>query len=115
MEGLFFDKGRAMQDFMTLGTAPIDEPCAQLGQDDYYDKVKAECRRFIQLLRQTFGDEPPGARFALKSFEHDFGTYYEVVCLFDTNDEEAAHYAFRCEDELPTTWEMSACHPNAIS
>jgi hypothetical protein len=40
MEGSFFDKGRAMQDFMTLGTAPIDEPCAQLGQDDYYNKVK---------------------------------------------------------------------------
>ena len=47
MEGSFFDKGGAMQDFITLGTAPVDEPCAQLGQDDYYDKVKGECRRFI--------------------------------------------------------------------
>jgi hypothetical protein len=94
-----------MQDFMTLGTAPVDEPCAQVGQTDYYDKVTGECRRFIRLLRQTFGDEPPGARFAIKSFNHDFGVYYEVVCLFDTNDEEAAHYAFRCEDELPATWE----------
>jgi hypothetical protein len=94
-----------MQDFMTLGTAPVDEPCAQVGQPDYYDKVKGECRRFITLLRQTFGDEPPGARFAITSFNHDFGLYYEVVCLFDTDDEEAAHDAFRCEDELPATWE----------
>jgi hypothetical protein len=38
-----------MQDFITLGTAPVDEPCAQLGQDDYYDKVRLECRRFITL------------------------------------------------------------------
>ena len=44
-------------------------------------------------------------RFAIKSFNHDFGMYYEVVCLFDTDDEEAAHYAYRCEDELPATWE----------
>jgi hypothetical protein len=94
-----------MQDFMTLGTAPVDEPCAQVGQPDYYDKVKGECRRFITLLRQTFGDEPTGARFAIKSFNHDFGLYYEVVCLFNTDDEEAAHYAFRCEAELPATWE----------
>ena len=94
-----------MQDFITLGTAPIDERCAQLGQNDYDDKVKGECRRFIRLLRQTFGDEPPGARFAIRDFAHDFGTYYEVVVFFDTDDEEAAHYACRCEDELPATWE----------
>ena len=94
-----------MQDVMTLGTAPVDEPCAHVGQPDYDDKVTGECRRFITLLRQTCGDEPPGARFALKSFNHDFGVYDEVVCLFDTDDEAAAHYAFRCEDELPATWE----------
>jgi hypothetical protein len=94
-----------MQDFITLGTAPVDEPCAQLGQEDYYKKVRAECRRFITLLRQKFGDEPAGVRFAIKPFDHDFGVYYEVVCFFNTEDEHAAHYAYRCEDELPATWE----------
>ena len=48
-----------MQDFVTLSTAPVDESCAQVGQPDYYDKVKGECRRFITLLRKTFGDELP--------------------------------------------------------
>jgi hypothetical protein len=94
-----------MQDFMTLGTAPVDEPCAHVGQPDDDGKVKSECRRFIMVLRQTFGDEPTGARFTIKSFNHDFGLYYEVVCLFDTDDEEAAPDAFRCEAELPATWE----------
>jgi hypothetical protein len=103
-----------MQDFITLGTAPVDEPCVQLGQDDYYDKVRPECQRFIKLLRRTFGGEPPGARFAIKSFNHDFRLYYEVVCLFDTDAEEAAHYAFRCEDELPATWEGWSCSRNSI-
>ena len=94
-----------MQDFMTLGTAPVDEPCAQVGQPDYDDKVKGECRRSIALLRHTCGEEPPGARLAIKSCDHDFGMYDEVVCLVDTDDEDAAHYAYRCEDELPATWE----------
>jgi hypothetical protein len=94
-----------MQDFIMLGAAPVDEPCAQLGQHGSYDKVKDECRRCIHRLRQKFGAEPLGARFAIKSFAHDFGTYYEVVCLFDTDDEEAAHYAYRCEVDLPATWE----------
>jgi hypothetical protein len=83
----------------------VDESCAHVGQPDYYVKISGECKRFITLLRQTFGDEPPGVRFAIKGFAHDFGTYHEVVCLFDTDDEEAAHYAYRCENELPSTWE----------
>ena len=94
-----------MQDFFTLGSTPYEEPCACLGQLDYYEKVRPECRRFITLLRKTFGDEPPGARFAIKSFDHDFGLYYEVVVYFDTDDLDASHYAYRCEDELPATWE----------
>jgi hypothetical protein len=70
----FFGKEESeMQDFLTLGTAPVAEPCVQVGQFDYYDTVKDECRRFIMPLRQKFGDEPPGARFAIKSFDHVFG------------------------------------------
>jgi len=49
-----------MQDFMTLGTTPVDEPCAQVGQPDYYDKVKGElvvdssdcCARHLAMNRQ---------------------------------------------------------------
>jgi hypothetical protein len=40
-----------MQDFITLGTAPVEEPCAHVGQPDYDGKVRGECRRFINLLR----------------------------------------------------------------
>jgi hypothetical protein len=93
-----------MHDFITLGTAPVDEPCVQLAHTNCYDTVRGECRRFIMLLRKTFGDEPLGARFAIKSFPHDFGEYHEAVYLFDTDD-KAAHDAYRCEDELPASWE----------
>ena len=64
-----------------------------------------ECERFIELLRKTFGDEPDGARLAVKWFDHEFGAYCEVVCWYDTEDEKARDYAFRCENEMPLTWE----------
>jgi hypothetical protein len=77
----------------------------QWGQDDYREKAIAECKRFIELLRKTFGDEPARARLAIKWNDHDFGEYAEVVCWFQTEDEQAREYAFQCENECPLTWE----------
>lgn len=94
-----------MRDFVCIGSAPCEEPCACLGEDDYHDRVLEECRRFIQLLRETFGAEPDGARLSVKSFPHDFGTYFEVVCYFNPDLPASVDYAYRCEDEAPTTWE----------
>lgn len=37
----------AMQEVITLGSAPVEEPCALVGQPDDDDKVKGDCRRFI--------------------------------------------------------------------
>jgi hypothetical protein len=102
---VFFGKEVSMRDYLTLGSSPCDEDCAQVGQPDYEARAQEECRRFILLIRQKLGPEPEGAWLSTKSFPHDFGTYYEVVCLFDANDEAAAHYAYRCESELPATWE----------
>ena len=63
-----------------------------------------ECQRFIELIRETLGPEPEGAELAIKSFPHDFGTYYEVVIWFDPNDAVALAYAVRCDDDTPRTW-----------
>jgi hypothetical protein len=40
----------------------------------------------------------------MKAFEHDFGTYYEVICAFNPEVPESIEYALRLEDEAPTTW-----------
>lgn len=94
-----------MRDYVNIGPVPCEEDCAQVGQDGYSAKAVAECRRFIGLLRKTFGEEPPGARLAIKWFDHDFGPYCEVICYYDTEIEESREYAFRCENEMPLTWE----------
>jgi hypothetical protein len=94
-----------MRDYISIGSTPCEEPCAQVGQPDYRKKALAECHRFIELLRKTFGPEPEGAELRVKAFPHDFGTYYEVVCYFTPDLRASVEYALRCESEMPATWE----------
>lgn len=93
-----------MRQYLVIGPTPCEENCAQVGQPDYHRKARAEGRRFIQLLRDTLGPEPEGAALRIESFPHDFGTYLEVVCWFETDNEAARAYARRCDDEAPATW-----------
>ena len=93
-----------MRQYFSIGSTPSEEDCAQVGQPDYRRKALEECERFIALIRDTLGSEPEGAELAIKSFSHDFGTYYEVVIWFEPDDAAAVAYAVRCEDDAPTTW-----------
>ena len=94
-----------MRDYLTIGSAPCDEDCAQVGQPNYIWQARQECQRFIQLIRTKLGPEPEGARLAVTSFPHEFGDYLEVVCHFDTDVSAAVDYAYQCESEAPATWE----------
>ena len=94
-----------MPSYLSLAPTPVEEDCAQVGTADYAIRARAECQRFITLLRKKFGPEPDGARLAVKSFPHDFGDYFEVVCYFDENLPESVEYAYRCEENLPATWD----------
>ena len=99
-----------MRDYIAIGSSPVDEDCAQVGSTeyDYYERAKRECTAFIHQLRRQFGEEPPSARLSVKSFSHDFGTYYEVVCYYDDEDEESMDYAFKLEAETPNEWDEKA-------
>jgi len=94
-----------MQNYFCIGPSPCEENCAQVGEPGYREHALAECTRFIQLLRDTFGPEPEGARLSIKWSEHDFGSYCEVVCHFNPDITGSIEYAQRCEDDAPTTWE----------
>jgi hypothetical protein len=97
-----------MIDELFLSTTPVDEPCAQVGQQDYHHRTRLEARAFIgQLLRQ-FGEPPPGAWYKVRACAHDFGTYHELVVRFDEASEEAVAFAYRLEDELPLHWDDQA-------
>lgn len=94
-----------MKDFVSLGSTPAGEECVQVGAENYYELSKEEAKKYITLLREKFGDETTkGCRLAAKSFPHDFGSYTEVVCHFDDNDEEAMKFAYNMENNLPEYW-----------
>jgi hypothetical protein len=93
-----------MRDYVCLGCSPVDEKCVQVGEDNYSEKAKKECRKFINLIKRKFGEEPDGACLTVGSFPHDFGTYFQVICSFDDQNTKASDYAFNIEDYLPQTW-----------
>lgn len=93
-----------MRDYISLGSVPIDEPCAQVGEPDYYHNAKAECVRYLKFLQETFGPEPPLTQFRIQSFAHDYGRAYEVVIYYESEDPISRSYAFNVEDNLPEKW-----------
>jgi hypothetical protein len=97
-----------MRDCIDIGSAPPMEDCAPLGRPDYEKRARRECRAYLALLRRTLGDEPFGARLALKYCPHDFGTYLTVACYFDDSEAAAVDYAFSCEGKGPECWDDQA-------
>lgn len=92
-------------DYLSLGPVPAEEDCEQLGPNYNPGKARSECRRYVELLRKTFGSEPDGARLKITSNPHDFGNYLDVVVEFDPSNKAAVDYAFRIERDSPGRWE----------
>ena len=97
-----------MFDHVSIGPSPTNEQCAQVGEDDYYERSVKECRAYVRQLRRALGEEPEGASLAVKSNSHDFGVYREVACYFADNSQEAVDYAFRAEEQAPAEWDEEA-------
>lgn len=94
-----------MKEYLELGATPCNEDCAQVGSDNYFEESSKESKRYIDLLEKKFGEHRPlSCSFRKKSFPHDFGSYYEVVVYFDSNDDESVKFAYHVENNLPETW-----------
>jgi hypothetical protein len=94
-----------------LGPTPAGERCAQLGDPDYARDARIECRAFADAIRKVCGREPEGARLVIKPQEVDAGTYYELACVYDGDNEWAARYAAKVDAEAPTTWAAAGMKP----
>lgn len=97
-----------MRDFVSIGSVPADEECAQIGDADYGPRSRRECFAFIAQLRRMFGPEPEGAELRMTGFAHDFGTYHEVLCWYEDGNTAAMDYAFNCEGGMPSVWDDQA-------
>jgi hypothetical protein len=100
-----------MRKYVELGQAPWNEKPTPVGDSEYRVCAIRECETFIQAIRNYLGHEPTGACLDRKSFQHDFGTEYQVVCYYDETVPEAVQYARRCERQVPATWEEGGVRP----
>lgn len=95
-----------MKEYLSIGSTPCCEECASVGEPDYSTYARIECRAYMAQLQRLY-PEPAKGYFKVKSFGHDFGTYYEVVAVYDPEDEEATSWAFDAEAGAET-WDEEA-------
>lgn len=88
-----------MRDYISIGSAPHDENCQQLGENYNSLKAQLELRAFRnQILRHyPVPNETVGVR--AKSFPHDFGSYSEICVVYDDDQEDDVRYAFDVEGD----------------
>jgi len=91
-------------EYIELGPVPAGEDCVQVGDPEYNALARNECLRYIELLLQKFPTDNTNNFFSIKKFTHDFGSYYEVVCNFDSSDIDSVDFAYHVESNLPETW-----------
>lgn len=107
-----FKIGECMLQSISLGSAPANEECAQVGSDRYEHRAWAECYKYIQLLRKLCGDVPETIAFLrCRSEEHDFGKYYEVYVLYYDDNEMGVSYAFHLDNNAPLSWDDTELKP----
>lgn len=102
-------------DYITLGSTPCSEECAAVGQEDYLVRSMNECNIFIRQLERLHPDLAEGMRFSTRSFHHDFGTYREVVLLFNETDEHQVSVMAQVEGNLPEFWDEEAKRERVVS
>lgn len=104
-----------MIDYITLGSSPCDESCAQVGESNYTARSRLEIDQYISQLWRVLSkrdinktNAPIGFKIVRKSFSHDYGTYYEAAVVYDENHIKGIDLAFWLEENVPTEWDEEA-------
>lgn len=92
-----------MIDELILDTTPTNEPCAQVGTDQYYKNTMAEARAHILQIQAQL-TPPLGVTFAIQGHPHDFGTYHQIHVSYNDQIPEHRQYISKLESEAPEDW-----------
>lgn len=65
--------------YYEIGPTPVNEDCAQVGQENYLAQAISECRAFCNQILRHYPAPNEFCRISIKGNRHDFGSYYEVV------------------------------------
>lgn len=81
-----------MKDFIYIGCTPSEETCFPAG----HPQARAEAALYKRMLESLY-PAPANCYFSVKGQPHDFGTYYEVVAVYDDEDEVGLEWALQAE------------------
>jgi hypothetical protein len=95
-------------EILNIACTPHGEDCAQVGSSGYAAIARKECRALRSQLIRIHGEPPAGCIIVVKSFPHDFGSYYEVCAKYDPDDDTATEYVYKLENETPEYWDDEA-------
>lgn len=93
------------RDYLEIGPTPAEETCIPAGHNQ--NEERRECQRFINLLREMFGQERGSAKLIIKSNPHDFATYLEVAVSYQVEDKIGFDYALAIEHHTPRFWDKT--------
>jgi len=92
-----------MRDYLFIDTTPTEEQCAQVGEQDYHSKARAEAKRMLAQIDKHY-PLPEGATMGYTTIateQHDFGAYFQVKIVFDDECELSTNWAYSIEgDEM---------------
>jgi hypothetical protein len=97
-----------MNSILTIESTPVNEPCVQMGEENFRRNSILECNALIAQIRREMGPEPGSARLKVQSNPHDFGTYYDIGIEFNENSEEEVEWACRVEGDSPSEWDKES-------
>ncbi len=99
--------------YISLGSSPYEEDCAQIGRQGYETRALAECNAYLhqmERIARAAGFTLPNEKVELviQPNAHDFGTYYEVNVRYDGDDEEVSRLVIFLDSNNPTSWDAEA-------
>ena len=88
-----------MQTSIYVGEGPVEheEEMPLMTEDNYAYRVRVWLKRWVDQIRNAYGEEPVGSYLKIKPNHHDFGVYYSVEYYYDDAVSEHADYAYRIE------------------
>jgi hypothetical protein len=96
-----------MKDVIYLGSAPVNETPIQTTDPDFNIKGREECQRYVNLLYKHFVEQNkrnPECTIKVKKESHDFGSYFEAVAEYRSDNETSVNDAFWLEENSPSNW-----------
>lgn len=89
-------------------TVPYEEACYPMNEDNYEFFGKLEAKALIEQIKRIHGPLPPSISLKTMACHHDFGTYYDVVLIYDDESEESHSWMIKVENGLPAYWDEEA-------